>query len=252
MFTLTVRTLLRRCVGRGFASSLAMSKEQTPLVDAVQAGSMGEKCFLVDENDKIIGQASKKECHFIKEDGDIPLHRAFSTFLFNKKGDLLLQKRSDTKITYPNHYTNTCCSHPVADFPGEDEEQNAIGIKRAARRRLHYELGIPLDKLPLESFNYITRLYYKDEGNGKWGEHEITYVLFIQADVKVKPNSDEISEISFVPRSELDEYVPTLSGPLTPWFQLILKHRLRLWWDHLDKLDEIKDHEHILRFDKTK
>nr|CAI5827713.1 unnamed protein product [Callosobruchus analis] len=250
MFTLSIRPILKRCAGRGFASSLAMSKEKISSVDPVQETSMQEICYLVDNNDKIIGQASKKECHRVKEDGDIPLHRAFSAFLFNKKGDLLLQKRSATKITYPNHYTNSCCSHPVADFPGEDEEQNALGVKRAARRRLHHELGIPLDKIPLDDIKYITRLYYKDEGNGKWGEHEITYVLFIQADVKVKPNPNEISEISFVPRDELDEYVPTLSGPLTPWFQLILKHRLRLWWDHLDKLDEIKDHKNILKFDK--
>lgn len=145
-------------------------------------------------------------------------------------------------------YTNTCCSHPVADFPGEDEEENALGVKRAARRRLNHELGIPLEQIPLEGLNYITRIHYKDEGNGKWGEHEIDYVLFLQADVKVKPNSNEISEICFVPRKELDDFIPTLTGPMTPWFQLLLKHRLRFWWDNLDNLEEIKDHSNILKF----
>lgn len=151
------------------------------------------------------------------------------------------------QITYPSHYTNSCCSHPIADVPGEEEEINAIGIKRAAQRRLNYELGVPIEALPIEKFNYITRIHYKDEGNGKWGEHEIDYVLFFQGDVKVKPNPNEISEISYVPRNELDEYIPTLNGPLTPWFQLILKHRLRLWWDCLNDLDEIKDHDKILK-----
>lgn len=84
-------------------------------------------------------------------------------------------------------------------------------------------------------------------GNGKWGEHEIDYVLFVQEDVKVKPNPNEISEISFVPRKELDEYIPTLTGELTPWFRLILKHRLKYWWDNLDDLKEIVDHENILK-----
>ncbi|KAJ8948085.1 hypothetical protein NQ318_008436 [Aromia moschata] len=102
----------------------------------------------IDEKDNIIGQASKRDCHLVQKNGDLPLHRAFSVFLFNKKGHLLLQKRSAQKITYPGAYTNSCCSHPLADFPGEDEERNAMGIKRAAQRRLNYELGIPVDKIP--------------------------------------------------------------------------------------------------------
>lgn len=152
------------------------------------------------------------------------------------------------QITYPDCYTNSCCSHPIADVPGEDEEKNAIGVKKAAQRRLNYELGIAVESVPIEKLEYITRIHYKDEGNGKWGEHEIDYVLFFQGDVKIKPNPNEISEISFVPRSELDDYLPTLNGPLTPWFQLILKHRLRFWWDNLEDLDEIREHNKILQF----
>lgn len=242
--TLILNNVARRSMVRGLSSSLAAAKEH---LDPVQESFLKEKCFLTNDQDKIIGQATKKDCHLVQKDGNILLHRAFSVFLFNKKGDLLLQKRSSKKVTYADHYTNSCCSHPVADFPGEDEEENNIGVKRAARRRLNFELGIPVDNIPLEELNYITRIHYKDVGNGKWGEHEIDYVLFFQADVNIKPNPNEISEISFVPRNELDEYIPTLSGPLTPWFQLILKHRLRFWWDNLDNLDEIKDHENILK-----
>lgn len=63
----------------------------------------------------------------------------------------------------------------------------------------------------------------------------------------MKPNSNEISAISYVQLEELDAFLPTLEGPLTPWFTLILKHRLRLWWKHLDALDEFKDHKNIIR-----
>ncbi|KAG5894837.1 hypothetical protein JTB14_033680 [Gonioctena quinquepunctata] len=161
MLTMTLRNVIKRTVGRGFASSLAKSIEH---IDQVQELSLDEKCFLVDEQDKIIGQASKRDCHSVPKNGVIPLHRAFSVFLFNKKGDLLLQKRSAQKLTYPNCYTNSCCSHPIADFPGEEEENNAIGIRKAARRRLNYELGIPLESISIEQIDYITRIHYQDEG----------------------------------------------------------------------------------------
>lgn len=234
---------MTRSLGRWLSSSFALQKEK---LDPLQEAALKEQCFLVDDNDKVIGVASKKECHLVKPDGSIPLHRAFSVFLFDKNGDLLLQKRASQKITYPDCYTNSCCSHPIADFPGESEEKNAIGIIRAAQRRLNYELGIPIESIPVEKFQYLTRIRYMDAGNGKWGEHEIDYILFLKGDILLKPNSNEVSAISFVPRSELDAFIPTLNAPLTPWFALILKNRLKLWWDNLDDLDQFKDHKKIL------
>lgn len=71
--------------------------------DAVQEAALKERCFLVDNNDKIIGHASKKECHLVK-DGKIPLHRAFSVFMFNSRGDLLLQKRAPSKVRNSEFY----------------------------------------------------------------------------------------------------------------------------------------------------
>lgn len=205
-----------------------------------------ERLFLVDEDDKVIGQASKLECHSVVN-GHMPLHRAFSVFLFNKHGDLLLQKRASEKITYPDHYTNSCCSHPLANIPGEEQEYDGIGVKKAAIRRMNQELGIPLDAIKVEDIHYITRIIYKDEGNGKYGEHELDYILFIQKNVKLKPNPSEISEISFIPRDEFDNFVPTLTGFWTPWFSLISQHRLKLWWDHLDNLQEIQEHKKIVK-----
>lgn len=98
MLTLTLRSIVKRTVGRSFVSSATKSKDHN--VDPTQEALLNEKCFLVDDNDKIIGQASKKECHLVSKDGTIPLHRAFSVFLFNKHGDLLLQKRAAEKVSY--------------------------------------------------------------------------------------------------------------------------------------------------------
>ncbi|PNI17455.1 LOW QUALITY PROTEIN: IDI1 isoform 5, partial [Pan troglodytes] len=74
------------------------------------------------------------------------LHRAFSVFLFNTENKLLLQQRSDAKITFPGCFTNTCCSHPLSN-PAELEESDALGVRRAAQRRLKAELGIPLEEV---------------------------------------------------------------------------------------------------------
>lgn len=232
---------VRRCLSLSKASRMCSTGAKE-----LQLQALNEKCFLVTPEDKIIGTASKKECHLVQKDGNIPLHRAFSVFLFNTQGQLLLQKRTPEKITYPSHFTNSCCSHPIADVPGEDEEENNMGILRAAQRRLNYELGISVDQIPIQNFNYLTRIHYKDPGNGLWGEHEIDYVLFLQVDVKMAPNPSEISQISFVPRDSIDEHVKVLE-PLTPWFRLIYQTRLKLWWDNLDNLEKFKDHENILK-----
>lgn len=78
-------------IGRDVQNDLEMLRQEK---------AMKEKCFLVDTNDKIIGSATKKDCHRVTENEDIPLHRAFSVFLFNTRGDLLLQKRSEYKVSY--------------------------------------------------------------------------------------------------------------------------------------------------------
>lgn len=232
----------KRCLAKRF-SNLTRS---CSTLDPTQEELLKEMCFLVDDNDKVIGTASKKECHAVKVDGNIPLHRAFSVFLFDKKGDLLLQKRADTKVTYPGYYSNTCCSHPLASVDGEDDISDALGIKKAAVRRLNYELGISRDHLPLDRFEYLTRIKYKDQGDGKWGEYEIDYILFFQDDVKLNPNPNEISAIAYVPKSEFKSYLHTLDGPLTPWMQLIVKKHLGVWWDNLHDLSKFKDHTKIL------
>lgn len=106
--------------------------------DPTQVSYLNEQCILVDEHDNVLGPISKYDAH--RDQGN--LHRAFSVFLFNEKGELLLQKRSASKLTFPLLKTNSCCSHP--HYIPLEIDQN-IGIKLAARRKLYHELGLDLN-----------------------------------------------------------------------------------------------------------
>ena len=112
-------------------------------IDKTQEALLEEPLIMVDEYDCVKGYETKRDCHLKKNILEFGmLHRAFSVFLFNKKGELLLQQRSNEKITFPGYITNSCCSHPLHN-ESELEEYGHLGIRRAAQRRLSYELGIP-------------------------------------------------------------------------------------------------------------
>ncbi len=111
-------------------------------LDSTQVELLAEECILVDESDKVVGSDTKKNCHLNVNIEAGKLHRAFSVFLFNSEGKLLLQQRSKAKITFPECFTNTCCSHPLYR-PEELEEKDFAGVKSAGRRKLEQELGIP-------------------------------------------------------------------------------------------------------------
>ncbi|KAB8275616.1 NUDIX hydrolase domain-like protein [Aspergillus minisclerotigenes] len=148
-------------------------------------------------------------------------HRAFSCFVFDSQRRLLLQQRADKKVTFPMMWTNTCCSHPL-DIPGErgtDFESAILGAKRAARRKLEQELGIKPEQVQLEDFHFLTRVHYKAPSDGKWGEHEMDYILFIQADVDHAVNRNEDLKNMFA--------TPGLQD--TPWFKLICESLLFKW-----------------------
>ena len=86
-----------------------------------------DTCIVVDSEDNMVGRGSKKECHIFTDQQPGILHRAFSVFLFDEEKRLLLQKRAAHKITFPEHWTNTCCSHPLHGFdPPEVDVPEAI------------------------------------------------------------------------------------------------------------------------------
>jgi isopentenyl-diphosphate delta-isomerase len=128
---------------------------------------------------------------------------------------------------------------------------DALGVRRAAQRRLSYELGIPMTEIQLQDFCYLTRIHYQAAGDKIWGEHEIDYVLFLQVNkVTLDPNLDEVSEIRWISKESVNNFVKNIKAPLTPWFKLILEHQLPLWWDNLNKIHKFQNHSTIHRFTK--
>ena len=106
------------------------------------------------------------------------LHRAFSVFLFDDQNRLLLQQRASEKITFPDMWTNTCCSHPlgIPTETGSNLADSIAGAKNAARRKLDHELGIKKEQVPVDEFRFLTRIHYKAPSDGKWGEHESEFL----------------------------------------------------------------------------
>ena len=211
---------------------------------------MEEQCILVDQNDRVVGHNSKKMCHSISQDGTVGiLHRAFSVFLFNSSGKLLLQQRSPAKITFPCYFTNTCCSHPLY-LPEELEEEKQLGVRSAAQRKLLHELGIPPEQVPLQSFQFLTRIHYQASSCNQWGEHEIDYILFIQQDVDITANPNEVMSYQYIDQEQLRSLLEDgMKGKVlvTPWFRLICDHFLFHWWDRLKNLSSVQDHANIHR-----
>ncbi|KAJ1443564.1 NUDIX hydrolase domain [Sesbania bispinosa] len=218
-------------------------------MDAVQRRLMFEdECILVDENDRVVGHDSKYNCHLMEKiEAENLLHRAFSVFLFNPKYELLLQQRSATKVTFPLVWTNTCCSHPLYR-ESELIDENALGVRNAAQRKLLDELGIPAEDVPVDQFTPLGRMLYKAPSDGKWGEHELDYLLFIVRDVNVHPNPDEVADIKYVNRDQLKELLRKADAgeeglKLSPWFRLVVDNFLFKWWDHVERgtLGEVAD-----------
>ncbi|XP_050954688.1 isopentenyl-diphosphate Delta-isomerase 1 [Labeo rohita] len=234
---------------RRLSSPVRMPEISMDNLDEKQVQLLAEMCILIDDNDRKIGADSKKNCHLNANIDKGLLHRAFSVFLFNSEEKLLLQQRSDAKITFPGCFTNSCCSHPL-HTASELEEQDAIGVRRAAQRRLQAELGIPTEQVPPEEMTYLTRIHYKAQSDGIWGEHEIDYILFMQKDVDLNPDPNEIQSHCYVSKEELKEILEKAKRKeleITPWFSLIAETFLFKWWDNLHNLKQFINHERIHR-----
>lgn len=163
---------------------------------------MEEQVVLVSEKDEILGVMDKMQAH---ENGI--LHRAFSVFLFNDKGEMLLQKRAADKYHSPNQWTNAVCSHPRM---GET-------YMEAAQRRLKEELGI---ETPITyRFNF---LYKADVGQNLW-EHELDHVFTGNFEGEFKLNEEEVSEVRYISIDELDKEMSANPENFTEWFKIILK-----------------------------
>lgn len=167
-----------------------------------------EFVVLVTPEDKVLGSMEKQQAHV-----NGLLHRAFSVFLFNGKGEMLLQKRASGKYHSPLKWTNAVCSHPRI------EETYLEG----ARRRLKEELGI--DAELSEKFSFI---YKADVGDGLW-EHELDHVFTGTFEDGFMLNKDEVDEVRYITIEDLDKEIAQHPEHFTEWFKIILeeyKHQL--------------------------
>ncbi|MGB0365128.1 MAG: isopentenyl-diphosphate delta-isomerase [Candidatus Poseidoniaceae archaeon] len=197
--------------------------------DSTQASMMAEAVLQVDENDVVVGPISKADSHY--QSGS--LHRAFSVLLFNSDGKLLLQQRAHDKITFPSVWANSCCSHPLASAE-EMEENDALGVKVAAIRKLDQELGIAPDSIDINDFHFITKMRYSARMNADWIEREIDHILMIQADVELDPNPNEVSAVKWVSAEGLDAMLVDEDSDdvIAPWFRCIAARLMNEdWWN---------------------
>jgi isopentenyl-diphosphate Delta-isomerase len=158
--------------------------------------------ILVDESGAEVGTGQKLAVH---QEGR--LHRAFSSFVFNRRGELLLQKRAPSKYHSGGLWTNTCCGHPR---PGED-------TTRAAERRLYEEMGIRVPLREVFSFTYRALV---DRG---LTEHELDHVHFGSNDAPPRPDPAEVEDWRFVGPSELQKDVARAPERYTVWFRICLE-----------------------------
>ena len=196
--------------------------------DSTQESLMAEAVIQVTENDEVIGPISKLDSHH--QDGNY--HRAFSVMLFDSSGRLLLQRRASHKITFPDVWANSCCSHPLHSEE-EMELKNALGVKRAAVRKLEQELGIHPSQVPIEKFDFVTKMRYQARQDEDWIEREIDHCLVIHADVDVNPNPNEVSEVKWVSQDELEEMLVSddSENVIAPWFRCIAARIMDDdWW----------------------
>lgn len=159
---------------------------------------MEELVVLVDEKNQPIATAPKNLVHH----NHTPLHRGFSVFVFNPKGELLLQQRSKNKITWPQVWSNSCCGHPLPS------ESNIEAIKR----RLKYELGIN----KVEITDILSDYRYKFENKGIW-ENEICPVFVGFTREQPVINKKEVEDIKWVKWEEFVKEINDSPENYSPW-----------------------------------
>jgi isopentenyl-diphosphate delta-isomerase len=182
---------------RRWKSGLAESSPR-PITEVVS--SEDEPLILVDDSDRVLGHLSKGACH----DGEGVLHRAFSLFVFNRNGELLLQQRSSGKRLWPLFWSNSCCSHPR-----EGETMDG-----AVQRRLQQELQISSELQFLYKFQY--QASYGDVGS----ENEMCWVYVGITDDEVRPNPNEVEDHRWVTPGQLDDEMDVTPDIFTPWFRM--------------------------------
>lgn len=160
---------------------------------------MEELVILVDHDDRETGVMEKIQAH-----REALLHRAFSVFVFNNKGELMLQQRALGKYHSPGLWTNTCCSHPR---PGEETEA-------AAHRRLQEEMGFDC------TLTKIFHFTYKAPFDNKLTEHEVDHVFVGFSDTLPVINPEEVESYRFATLDDISVEMAENPELFTVWFQI--------------------------------
>ncbi len=161
-----------------------------------------EQVILVDKKDQEIGLMEKMEAH-----EKALLHRAFSIFLFNTNGELLLQQRAEHKYHSGGLWTNTCCSHP----------RSKETVLEAANRRLMEEMGMQCEMKQM--FHFI----YKAELDQGLTEHELDHVVFGYTDNVPSINKEEVMDWKYIKMDALDQEIKQNPAVYTEWFKIIFE-----------------------------
>ncbi len=158
-----------------------------------------DKLILVDSNDVQTGTIEKMEAH-----RSALLHRAFSIFIFNSKGDMLLHQRAENKYHSGGLWTNACCSHP---YEGQE-------IMAAAEKRLQHEMGfaVPLTK----AFEFI----YKAPFDNGLTEYEYDHVFIGKYDGEIFPDKEEVKDFCFIGMDEIKSSLQSHPQKYTEWFKI--------------------------------
>lgn len=165
-----------------------------------------EQVVLVDEQDHPIGLMEKQAAHVTPH-----LHRAFSVFIFNSKGKLLLQQRALTKYHSPGLWTNTCCSHP----------RDGETLEEATSRRLMEEMG-----MTCEMHEVYTFIYKAPVGQGLT-EHEFDHVWIGRSDDTPKINREEVESWKYMSLSDLKKDIQLHAELYTEWFKITFEEMSR-------------------------
>ena len=210
-----------------------------------QATLMAEAIIKVSEQDEPLGSISKIDAH----QGAGAFHRAFSVLLFNTKGEMLLQQRSGEKVTFPHVWANACCSHPLYS-PEELDEADAMGVKRAALRKLEQELGIDPSTVSTDDMTFMTKMRYAARMNQEWIEREVDHILVMCADVEIDVNPNEVADVMWVNQEALEAMLIEDRPPeqaVAPWFRCIASRIMTpAWWEGFNNpmsLKELADNE---------
>ena len=164
--------------------------------------------ILVNEHDEAIGVMDKLEVHKTGL-----LHRAFSIFIFDSKGRMLLQQRSEKKYHGALLWTNACCSHP---HPGED-------VTAAAQRRLKEEMGFETSLKKVFVFTYHAHV----ENN--LIEHEFDHVFTGEYENEIHPNKNEVADYEYKDLEEVRSLLQQHPQQFTSWFKIALPE-IEKWW----------------------